>query len=77
MKLSCPTCGGQFLKETKLDRYDDVIYRKLTCCDCGCSFAAKYILEGVVKGSVRTGECWGIGAQIVRHMFAFAERTVQ
>lgn len=76
MKLSCPSCGGQLTKETGLDRYDDVIYRKLTCCDCGCSFAVKYILEGVVKGSVRTGE-WGIGAQIVRHMFVFTERAVQ
>jgi len=81
MDLQCPTCNGTHFHEKKIDRYSDVLYRRLACCDCGCEFVSEYRLAGVVAGSVRTGEILpylkngsSIGAQMVRQMFASIER---
>lgn len=83
MELQCPSCGRDCLREIKIDRYSDILYRRLACCDCGCEFVAKYCLTGTVVGSVRAVETSllsrreSVGAQMVRHMFVSVEQAMQ
>ncbi len=83
MDLKCPSCGGTHLDEMKLDRYNDVLFRKFVCCDCGCEFVAKYVLDSIVNGSVRTADKapamslpsrTNLGGQMVRHMLQMYEQ---
>ena len=84
MELQCPYCGRDYLREIKIDRYSNTLYRRLACCDCGCELVAKYCLAGTVVGSVRAGETplslereASVGAQMVRQMFASVERAMR
>lgn len=51
--MKCSKCGSDWLEETNLDRYPDAIYRRFVCCDCNCTFVAKYSFKEVVNGSIR------------------------
>lgn len=80
MNLRCPSCGSNHIGNDVLDWYGDAVFGKFHCDHCGCTFAAKYVLDGTVNGSIRISQVLpsrvNLGGQMVRHMISFAERSV-
>lgn len=80
MNLRCPSCDSDRIGKNVLDWYGDAVFGKFHCNNCGCAFAAKYVLDGVVNGSVRLGQILpsrvNLAGQMVQHMISFTERNV-